>query len=117
MGSMVLASVAVIIFGLGWTELTQITLVAGLAGFFTNAPIVGLYAIVAQAFPTELRGSATGFVIGIGRGGSALAPAIAGFLFAAKFDLLTVSVLLGLGSTVAAISLFTIRHRVAAAFA
>ena len=56
---------------------------AAVAGFFTNAGVVGPYALLAQSFPTDVRSTGTGFVIGVGRGGSALAPALAGFLFAA----------------------------------
>jgi len=37
--------------------------------------------LIAQAFPTHVRASGTGFAIGVGRGGSVLAPIIAGFLF------------------------------------
>ena len=40
----------------------------------TNAGIVGLYAIIAQVFPTHVRAFGTGFTIGVGRGGSVLAP-------------------------------------------
>ena len=54
------------------------------AGFFTNAGIVGLYAIFAHAYPTHVRATGTGFAIGVGRGGSVLAPAVAGFLFQAR---------------------------------
>ena len=47
--------------------------------------------------------------IGVGRGGSALAPALAGFLFAAGYGLQTVAILMGLGSIVGAIALFAMR--------
>lgn len=113
--SMVLGTVFVIVFGMGWKSIGEITLAAGAAGFFTNAPIVGIYAIVAKAFPTHIRASATGLVIGIGRGGAAVAPALAGFLFAGGFSLLTVSIMLGMGSAIAAIALFSIRKQVMAA--
>jgi MFS family permease len=63
---------------------------------------VGLYAIIAQVFPTHIRASGTGFTIGVGRGGSVFAPIIAGFLFAAGYALPTVALLLGLGSLFAA---------------
>ena len=62
----------------------------------------GLYAIIAQAFPTHVRAFGTGFTIGVGRGGSVLAPIIAGFLFAAGYSLPTVALLLAFGSLLAA---------------
>lgn len=114
-GAMLASTVAVIVFGQGWQTLQHISIAAAVAGFFTNAPIVGLYAIVAQSFPTQLRATATGFVIGVGRGGAALAPVIAGFLFQAGWSLLTVTVMMGLAATLAAMMLFLARGRIAAA--
>jgi MFS family permease len=80
---MVLSSVMVALFGRTPPDLQRLSSDLRCAGFCTNAAIVGMYAIVAQAFPTHVRASGTGFVIGIGRGGSVLAPIIAGFLFTA----------------------------------
>ena len=67
-----------------------------------SSAIVGLYAIVAHAFPTHVRAFGTGFTIGVGRGGSALAPALAGFLFTAGFGLGAVAFTMALGSLLAA---------------
>jgi benzoate transport len=106
---MLISVVAVTIFGRGQSDLAALSFYAALAGFFTNAGIVGLYALVAQSFPTSLRATATGFVIGIGRGGSALAPALAGLLFTMGFGLQTVAILMALGSLIAAGALFALR--------
>ena len=116
-GAMLASTAAVIVFGQGWETLQHISIAAAVAGFFTNAPIVGLYAIVAQSFPTRLRATATGFIIGLGRGGAALAPVIAGFLFQAGWSLPTVSIMMGLAATIAAFMLFLARGRIAAAAA
>ncbi|WP_439646572.1 MFS transporter [Sphingomonas soli] len=110
-----LASVALVIaFGRAQTDLHGLSMVAAAAGFCTNAGVVGLYALLARTFPTRLRATATGFVIGVGRGGSALAPALAGLLFAAGYMLDSVAVLMSLGSAVAAIALFGLRRQPAA---
>ena len=107
--AMIASTGLVILFGRGADDLTGLSLVAAFAGFATNAGVVGLYALIAQSFPTGTRATATGFVIGIGRGGSALAPALAGFLFAAGYGLQTVAILMGLGSAIAAVALFGMR--------
>ncbi|HET9509871.1 MAG TPA: MFS transporter [Sphingomonas sp.] len=107
--AMLLSTALVIVFGRAQSDLTGLSIVAACAGFATNAGVVGLYALIAQSFPTGVRATATGFVIGVGRGGSALAPAVAGFLFAAGYGLQTVAVLMGIGSLVAAIALLTMR--------
>jgi hypothetical protein len=59
----------------------RLSLICAAAGFCTNAGVVGLHAIIARAFPTEVRAFGAGFAVGVGRGGSVLAPIIAGFLF------------------------------------
>jgi MFS family permease len=99
---LVLSTLAVTVFGRTPADLQQLSLICAAAGFCTNAGIVGLYAIIAQAFPTHARASGTGFAVGLGRGGSVLAPIIAGFLFTAGYSLPVVSLLMSLGSLVAA---------------
>jgi benzoate transport len=108
--AMLLSAALVVLFGHQHGSLSWLSLTGAIAGFATNAGVVGIYALLAQAYPTRLRASATGFVIGIGRGGSALAPALAGWLFVAGFGLPTVSVLMGMGSLVAAAALVAARR-------
>jgi MFS family permease len=102
-GSLLAAAAMVAVFGTGQSDLVQLSLVAGIAGFFTNAAIVGIYALLAQAFPTEVRASGTGFVIGAGRSGAVLGPVLAGFLFESGLGgLLMVSTIMAAGSLIAA---------------
>src|SRR6188508_3833957 len=93
---MLLSTVAVTLFGRSPADLTKLILICMVAGFCTNAAITGMYAIFAKAFPTHVRASGTGVAVGIGRGGSVLAPIIAGYLFSAGYSLPTVSLLMGL---------------------
>jgi benzoate transport len=108
--AMIASAALVTLFGQGQADLAQLSLVAAAAGFCTNAGVVGLYGLLAQSFPTDVRATATGFAIGVGRGGSALAPAVAGFLFAAGYGLPTVAVLMAMGSIVALIALLGLRR-------
>lgn len=101
----------VVFFGQGQSGLQQLALVAAATGFFTNAGVVGLYALFAQVFPVHVRATGTGFAIGVGRGGAALAPMIAGFLFTAGYGLPLVSIFLGAGALVAAVALFCLKER------
>lgn len=100
--TMILATVMVTIFGNMPPDLGRLSIICALAGFCTNAAIVGMYAIFAQAFPTHVRASGTGFAVGMGRGGSVLSPIVAGFLFKAGYELPTVALLMSVGSLVAA---------------
>jgi MFS family permease len=86
-------------------------MICAAAGFCTNAAIVGMYAIIAQVFPTHVRASGTGFAVGVGRGGSVLAPIIAGFLFKAGQPLPTVAMIMALGSLCAAIVVSFLKMR------
>ena len=102
---LLIGSAAVIAFGQGQSSLVQLSLAAAVGGFFTNAGVVGLYALLAQSYPTSVRAGGTGFSIGIGRGGAALGTILAGFLFVAGASLATVAVIMAMGSIVAAIAL------------
>jgi benzoate transport len=106
---LVLSTVMIVIFGRTPPDLARLSIICAAAGFCTNAAIVGLYAIFAHAYPTHVRASGTGFAVGVGRGGSVLAPIIAGFLFEGGVSLPTVSILMGLGSTLAAGALLLLK--------
>lgn len=109
--AMILSAFAIIAFGRVADGLASLSAAALVAGFATNAGMVGLYALVAGSFQTGLRATATGFVIGVGRGGSALAPAMAGLLFAAGYGLPSVALFMALGSIFGAAALLGMRRR------
>jgi len=100
-----LSALLVTLFGHEQSALGSLSMMAALAGTATNAGVVGLYALIAERFPTSLRATATGFVIGIGRGGSALAPALAGLLFSIGYGLPAVAAIMSMGSVVAFVAL------------
>jgi MFS family permease len=108
-GSLILSTVAVAWFGRTPHDLSLLSTVCAFGGFFTNGAIVGLYALFAKAFPTHVRATGTGVAIGMGRGGSVLAPIIAGFLFQAGYTLPTVSMLMAFGSVMAAFVLLFLK--------
>lgn len=101
-GAMLAGFVAIGLFGMAGADLTRLSITVAVAAFFINAGVVGMYPLLAQAYPAALRASGTGFVIGIGRGGSALGPVVAGALFASGGSLLLVSLVMGLGGLLAA---------------
>jgi benzoate transport len=108
--ALVAATTMVALFGQGQQDLTGLALIAAIAGFFTNAGVVGMYALIAQSFPTEARGLGTGFVIGVGRGGAALGPIVAGLLFAMNLGLPLVALAMAGGSLIAAAALLALRR-------
>jgi MFS family permease len=102
---MVLSTIMVTLFGRTGPDLFQLAMICCAAGFMTNGAIVGMYAIFARVFPTHVRSTGTGFAIGLGRGGSVLAPILAGFLFQSGFQLPGVAMTMAFGSLLAAIVL------------
>jgi MFS family permease len=93
---------ATMAFGYVRADLGLLTLNAAMVGFFLFGGMVGLYAIVSRTFPTHARATGSGFVIGVGRIGSALAPAAAGLLFSAGAGRGQVSIVMGAAAILAA---------------
>jgi benzoate transport len=113
--ALVMSTIMVSVFGRGQATLGQLSLVCAMAGFFTNAGIVGLYGIFAQVFPTHVRATGTGFAIGFGRSGAMLSPIIAGFLFQAAYGLQFVAIVMSVGSLIAAFALWLLPRSSASA--
>lgn len=109
MGALILSFVMVSLFGQVDADLGRLSWIAGGGGFFANAAVVGIYALIAKSFPAEVRGGGTGFVIGVGRAGAALSPILAGFMFAGGLTLPYVSALMAAGSLLAAFVLYYLR--------
>ena len=62
--------------------------------------------MLAQAFPTYVRATGTGFAVGVGRAGAMLAPIIAGYLFRGGYGLQFVAIAMSAGSLVGAVALW-----------
>jgi len=109
MAALVAAALMVTVFGQSGPDLTTLTTLAFAGAFCGNAAMVGLYGLAAAAFPASLRSSGTGFVIGVGRGGAALGPPLAGMLFANGWSLGMVAAAVSLGSLAALIAVAALR--------
>lgn len=109
--TLIISTGLIVWFGRGSPDLLTLTITVGIVGLFTNSAIVGLYSLFARVFPTHVRATGTGFAIGVGRGGAALAPIIGGYLFQAGFGLQTVAMVMGMGSVLAAIALMFLKER------
>ncbi|WP_375402178.1 MFS transporter [uncultured Sphingomonas sp.] len=92
-------------FGLTPPSLPLLIMTAGICGFFLFGGIAGIYATLAGSYAVDARASGAGFVIGVGRIGSAVAPALAGLLFAGGFERGTVSIAFGALAVVAGLLL------------
>ncbi len=110
---LLLGSAAVVSFGMGRESLEGWRWATIATGFFTNAAIAGYYGAFALGFPAYARATGTGFVLGIGRLGAASAPILAGDLFKVfgNDQLLTVSMIMAIGSILSAVLLWLLPVR------
>jgi MFS family permease len=106
---LVLSAIGVALFGQSAADVQSLSMLAALAGFFGNAGVSALYSIAAYAFPTHVRATGTGFVIGVGRGGAVLSPMLAGFLLQGGVSLGSVAMTMAMGSLLGAIALCFLR--------
>lgn len=106
---LVLTMLGVAVFGRSAPEVTQLSYLAAFAGFFGNAGVSGLYTIIAYVFPTHVRATGTGFVIGVGRGGAVLSPIIAGYLLNSGSSLAQVGMIMGVFSVLGAVALLFLK--------
>lgn len=106
---LVLSAIGVSLFGQSAADVQSLSMLAALAGFFGNAGVSALYSISAYAFPTHVRATGTGFVIGVGRGGAVLSPMLAGYLLQGGVSLGSVAMTMAMGSLLGAITLCFLR--------
>ncbi len=80
------------------TTLTQVLILGPLVGFFGTGFYSGFGAMFSEIFPTRARGTAQGFCYNVGRGVSAIAPPLVGYIAGMK----------GYGSALVTVSIFAI---------
>lgn len=110
---LLIGAMMVAYFGTGRDTLKAWQMATMIAGFFTNAAISGYYAAYARGFPAYARATGTGFVLGVGRLGAAGSPLLAGALFGWLGDeqLLTVSIIMAMGSVVSLVLFLMLPER------
>jgi MFS transporter, AAHS family, 4-hydroxybenzoate transporter len=74
------------IFGF-FTGSALVLVLFGLIGFGVQGGFVGLYAVAARFYPTEIRSTGVGFAMSAGRIGGIVGPLIGGFLIAAGLSM------------------------------
>lgn len=109
--AMLLTVAAIVLFGMVTPSLGWLQAVAVLVGVSTIGGMTNLYAVVSRSFPAAARASGTGFVIGIGRFGSALGPALGGALLAMGFERGAVGWIMAVPAAGAALILLLTRVR------
>jgi benzoate transport len=81
------AAVCMVIFASAPNQPTLLMVVIFLIGTLQQGGFVGLYAVAAKVYPTEIRSTGIGWAIGLGRFGAVVGPAVTGFLIAAGLSM------------------------------
>jgi len=105
----VLGAVALVAFSLWATSLGSTLVLAVLLGVTLNAAIVGLYAVIPAVFSPEIRATAAGIGIGVGRIGAIVAPLVAGALVDTGRSMSTIFFLFAVPVALGALSTLLIR--------
>ena len=100
---------SIALFGVLPASFSAIIAGSALLGLTLFGGMIGLYAVVARTFPAHMRASGTGFAIGIGRFGAALAPLLAALLFKMGLGREGVSLAMAAPAVAAALLLLTFR--------
>jgi benzoate transport len=108
-GVLFFSAVTIAIFGFSPANLTKLSMLGMLAGFFGNVGIIALYALVAHAYPTHARAFGTGFMLAIGRGGAILSPILVGILLQRHITLPSVGLIMSIGSLISAFVLLFLK--------
>jgi MFS family permease len=103
-------AVLMVFFGL-WTDPIVILVMFGLIGFGMQGGFVGLYAVSARLYPTEIRNTGIGWGIGAGRIGAVVGPKLGGVLVGMGLTLTTNFMIFALPVMVAGLSTLMVRNR------
>lgn len=107
--TMFASAATTVLFGQSITTFVVIQLSGITVGFFVYAASVGVYALMAHAFPVNIRATGTGFAVGVGRTGGAMGLVLAGSIIDLGFSLGTVFCMMACGSLFAAVCIMLIR--------
>lgn len=105
-----LIGAATLMVGFGfWSNPWVILLMFGLIGFGMQGGFVGLYAVAARLYPTEIRNTGIGWGIGAGRTGAIAGPKIGGTLVGMGLSMTANFIVFALPLLVAAIATLLIK--------
>lgn len=104
----ILGGLGVYLFSADPRTLWSLVALSAVAGFFLNSAIIMMYALIARAFPTDIRALGGGFVLGVGRAGGVLGPILGGVLFQAGLSPGNTSLIMAAGSFMCALMVLLI---------
>lgn len=106
--AVVLGAVMAAVLGNVGGAMGTLLVAAGIAGFCLFGGIIAILSAIWVTFPAQVRASGTGLTLGVGRIGAGIAPAMAGWLFAADVAPATVAMVMATAAAAAGVVLWTL---------
>jgi len=103
-------AVLMVLFGL-WKDPVTILVMFGLIGFGMQGGFVGLYAVAARLYPTEIRNTGIGWGIGAGRTGAIVGPKVGGTLVGMGLSLTANFIVFAIPLLVSGVATMLVRPR------
>ncbi len=107
--SFVLGALVTIALGQEAHSVPLAALFTGLVGLFVGLGAAGAVALAALVYPDALRSTGTGWAMGVGRIGQAVAPLIAGAMLARHWNVPDIMLVIGLAPAIAALFIIILR--------
>jgi MFS family permease len=105
LGSLLASALIYVIFGMAFSQTPVAIVLGAVLGLVTSANVAGFYATTPVLFPASLRGTGIGWMIGIGRLASIIAPIMVGYLLAGGWKAENIFMLFGVPLIVSALSM------------
>ena len=107
-GFLAITAVLMVIFGF-FKGSALVLVLFGLIGFGVQGGFVGLYAVAARFYPTEIRSTGVGFAMSAGRIGGIVGPFVGGILIGAGLSMTTNFMVFAIPTLLAGIATFMIK--------
>jgi benzoate transport len=109
-GFLATTSALMVIFGF-FKGSALVLVLFGLIGFGIQGGFVGLYAVAARFYPTEIRSTGVGFAMSAGRVGGIVGPFIGGILIGAGLSMTTNFMVFAIPTLLAGVATFLIKSK------
>jgi MFS transporter, AAHS family, 4-hydroxybenzoate transporter len=109
-GFLVATAVLMVIFGL-FKGSALVLVLFGLIGFGVQGGFVGMYAVAARMYPTEIRSTGVGFAMSAGRIGGIVGPFLGGILIGAGLSMTANFMIFAIPTLLAGVATFLIKSK------
>jgi MFS transporter, AAHS family, 4-hydroxybenzoate transporter len=108
---LIFTTILMLVFGY-FHDSMLLLIIFGLLGFGIQGGFIGMYALAAKLYPTQIRATGVGGAIGIGRVGAIVGPMLGGFLIGSGFTMSTNFMIFAVPTVIAGVAILFINYTV-----